>query len=250
MKDLGNRIQDSTIDFTFHSHQSDGTPASLAGTPSLAIYKGDNIDEANNGVSLTTDFDSRVGLNHVRIDTASDDFYQTANDYTVVISQGTVAGIDVAGVPVAMFSIENRAGGTAGSSTVSSFSASALNQLAGLDVQLVSTVSDDGLVSIVRGDDYAAIDGRAITITNNNGTWPDLTGAVVHLTAKLDDSILTATGTVIEPTGIQRIEIELTNEQTNVKPGIWDYDIQATLASGNVVTLQMGRLQIHQDITV
>lgn len=248
MKDLGNRTDNSVIDFVFHSHLADGTPETLAGSPALAVYKGNNVAESSQGITLTTDFDTRVGLNHVRVDTSVDAFFEIGNDFTIVISQGTVNGIDVSGIPVATFSIKNRAG--AYDSTVTGFSSAALSQLAGMNIQLVSPIADDGVISIVRGDDYAAVDGRAVDLKNEEGTWPDLTGATITLTAKLDTETLTTTGQVVTPVGSQHVQIELTSAETDLKPGIWDYDIQATLASGNIVTLQIGRIQVFQDVTV
>lgn len=106
--DLGDRAEDSTIDFMFQTRNTSAAPATLAGTPAISVYKANGTTESTAGVTLTADFDSRTGLNHVRIDTSSDAFYATGNDYMVVITTGTVNSVSVVGTVVATFSIDNR----------------------------------------------------------------------------------------------------------------------------------------------
>jgi len=108
MKHLGNLIEDQIIDFTFSTHSADGTPTSLAGTPAISVYKANSTTRTTEGVTLTVDFDSVTGLNHVRIDTSAHAFYATGNDYSVIITTGTVDGTSVVGTTLAVFSIENR----------------------------------------------------------------------------------------------------------------------------------------------
>lgn len=105
---LGDFTEDATIDFKFNTTEADGTPITLAGTPVLSVYKANSTTESTAGITLTVDFDSRTGLHHVRIDTSADAFYATANDYTVVITTGTVDSVSVVGTAIAKFSIENR----------------------------------------------------------------------------------------------------------------------------------------------
>ena len=108
MKHLGNLTEDQIIDFTFSTHSADGTPTSLAGTPAISVYKANSTTQTTEGVTLTVDFDSVTGLNHVRIDTSAHAFYATGNDYSVIITTGTVDGTSVVGTTLAVFSIENR----------------------------------------------------------------------------------------------------------------------------------------------
>lgn len=107
----GDLTEDQTLDFTFTTRQfSTGAPFTLAGTPALSVYKANGTTQSTAGVTLTVDFDTVTGLNHVRIDTSADAFYATANDYSVVITTGTVDGVSVMGETIATFSIENRNG--------------------------------------------------------------------------------------------------------------------------------------------
>ena len=109
MKYLGNLTEDQVIDFHFSTHKADGTPITLGGTPAVKIYRANATDsEATAGVTLDVDFDGVTGLHHVRIDTSTDAFYSAANDYSVVITAGTVDSVSVVGTVLATFSIENR----------------------------------------------------------------------------------------------------------------------------------------------
>jgi len=109
MKYLGDLTEDQTIDFKFSTHKADGTPITLAGTPAVKIYKANATDsETATGVTLSVDFDGVTGLHNVRIDTSADAFYATGNDYSVVITTGTVDSVSVVGTVLATFSIENR----------------------------------------------------------------------------------------------------------------------------------------------
>jgi len=111
MKYLGNLTEDQTIDFKFSTHQADGTPITLAGTPAPAVkvYKGNATDsETATGVTLSVDFDGVTGLHNVNIDTSAAAFYAVGSDYSVVITVGTVDGVSVVGTVLATFSIENR----------------------------------------------------------------------------------------------------------------------------------------------
>lgn len=105
---LGNFAEDATLDFKFSTVDATGAPTTLAGTPALSVYKANGATQSTAGITLSVDFDSVTGLNHVRIDLSADAFYATGNDYDVVITTGTVDGASVVGYVVASFSIENR----------------------------------------------------------------------------------------------------------------------------------------------
>jgi hypothetical protein len=108
LKYLGNLTEDQVIDFKFSTHKADGTPITLAGTPVVKVWKANATDsEVATGVTLAVDFDGVTGMHGVRIDT-SDAFYAVANDYSVVITTGTVDGVSVVGTVLATFSIQNR----------------------------------------------------------------------------------------------------------------------------------------------
>ncbi len=109
MQYLGDYAEDyATLNFKFSTHQTDGTPITLSGTPVISVYKANNPAQATAGISLNTDFGSVTGMHHVLIDLSADDFYEAGSDYQVVITAGTVDSISVIGTVLAHFSIENR----------------------------------------------------------------------------------------------------------------------------------------------
>lgn len=97
------------IDFKFVTTDADGLPTTLAGTPSLTVYKDNSATQSAVGVTLTVDFDSVTGQHHVRIDTAADaTFYGAGSNFQVQIAAGTVDGVSVVGYSVREFSIQKR----------------------------------------------------------------------------------------------------------------------------------------------
>ena len=120
--------------------------------------------------------------------------------------------------------------------------------IGGADVTISSPVASDGTtVTIVRGDDYNSADGRSIIWTGATADqWPDLSGATVVLTAINQNDILRKTLTVTQATGTQQFNMQLTNEETEITSGRYKYDVQATLASGNVITMLAGELIVKK----
>ncbi len=104
----GDRAPASTVYFNFNTASfADGSPITLAGTPSLAVYK-NSLTQSTAGLTLTVDYDSVTGLHHVVVDTSADGtFYAAGNDFTVVIAAGTVGGTSVVGRVVGSFSLNN-----------------------------------------------------------------------------------------------------------------------------------------------
>lgn len=109
MQYLGDYAEDyATLNFKFSTHKADGTPIALAGTPAVSVYKANGTTQSTAGITLSVDFDSVTGLNNVLIDLSADAFYAVGNDYSVVITTGTVNSVSVVGTVLAHFSIENR----------------------------------------------------------------------------------------------------------------------------------------------
>lgn len=104
-KYLGDFKAGATVSFKFTTYKpSTGAPFVLAGTPVVSVYKSNNTTETTTGVTLTVDFDSRAGLNHVEIVT-TDAFYADPGQYEVVITTGTVDSVSVVGACVGRFTI-------------------------------------------------------------------------------------------------------------------------------------------------
>lgn len=106
----GDFAPSSIIDFKFTTRRfSTGAPFTLAGTPAVSVYKDNSTTQSTSGVTLTVDFDTVTGLNHVRIDTSADGtFYSAGSNFQVVITAGTVDSVSVVGEAVGEFSLNNR----------------------------------------------------------------------------------------------------------------------------------------------
>jgi hypothetical protein len=118
--------------------------------------------------------------------------------------------------------------------------------LATSTVTVVGPVLSTGTISLVVGDSYKAVDGRAIAISS--GGWPDLTGATITFTIKSKTGAVTTpyAGSVVTPNGANaKVQIELTSAQTSaIADGLWTYAFSAALANGDVVTLAGGTLKV------
>ncbi len=123
-------------------------------------------------------------------------------------------------------------------------------------VTIVSPVVQGGTVQIVRGDDYANADGRALTfnISDPSGAGiPSLTGATVRFkTAPAwmsgTGTGLNVVGTVVTGTGTTRtVRFDLTSAQTaSLPPAVHKFDVEATV-SARVITLLQGQCTVLAD---
>ncbi len=96
-----------TFDVKFTTVNASGVPTALLGTPAVAAYVGNDTVELTAGITLTVDFDTRTGLNNVRVVATGANGYAAGN-YQLVITAGTVDGNSVVGYVVAQFSLEAR----------------------------------------------------------------------------------------------------------------------------------------------
>lgn len=125
---IGDYAPGDTIDCNFGTvRPSTGASFTLGGTPEISVYKDNGTTESTTGVTLTADFDTRTGLNHVRITTGSDgSFYSAGSFFEAVITTGTVDSVSVVGQPVCSFSLgKTQAKSTAGGITEASFATTA-----------------------------------------------------------------------------------------------------------------------------
>lgn len=109
MNYLGDFRLGDTLDFKFATTAAaTGAPTTLSGTPVISAYPGNSTTELTAGITLTVDFDSRTGLNNVRVVATGGNGYATATNYALVITTGTVGGTSAVGYVVGTFSIEAR----------------------------------------------------------------------------------------------------------------------------------------------
>jgi hypothetical protein len=106
---------------------------------------------------------------------------------------------------------------------------------------IVSPVVEGGNLLLVKGDDYLNVDGRALTWTENSGTWPDLSEAAVHLIIG-DRRFFRKEITVTTPTGNPKaLRAELTRVETaKFTQASYPFVVEATMETGSRVTLIKG----------
>jgi hypothetical protein len=104
---LGDFDAGATLYFKFTTFRpSTGAPFTLAGSPAISVYKDASTTQSTSGVTLTADFDSVTGLNHVAIDTSADGaFYAAGSFFDVVVTTGTVDSVSAVGVVVGRFTL-------------------------------------------------------------------------------------------------------------------------------------------------
>jgi len=126
--------------------------------------------------------------------------------------------------------------------------AGALAALGAHDVTVVSPVSECGAVLIHAGDDYKAADGRGVVFTvADAGHLLRLDEAGALLRFKCRQGTWTATMVASTPAGYT-VTFEPTRVQTAVLTGAQPYELEATQADGDVITLAVGRLEVARDI--
>ena len=108
-----------------------------------------------------------------------------------------------------------------------------------------AVVADGTSITVVRGDDYLNTDGRALTFTG--ATWPTLTAGTVALIVDTSGTPTSYSGVITAATSCY---VELTTAQTTALSArrTYDYDLQATLSNGSIVTLVQGTLLVVEDI--
>lgn len=204
---LGDYVDDATVDFCFTTVNTSGAPTQLAGTPAISVYKDNNTTQTTTGVTLTVDFDSVTGLNHVRIAT-TDAFYATGTDFHVVITTGTVGGTSVVGYCVAQFSIEKRRadanvtkfGGTAGTFSsgrpeVNTTHVAGTSQTAGDIIGDTNDIQARLPAALVGGRIDASVGAMAANVITAAATAADFTTEVTSGLSTLDAAgVRTAVG--------------------------------------------------------
>ena len=122
-----------------------------------------------------------------------------------------------------------------------------LNLIGTAAYTVTSPVSSDGTaITIVRGDDYLLTDSRQLAFTSTG--WPTITCATVKLRVKFGKTA-TITEYSATVTGAQACYVALTTTQTAAMvPGVYKFDLQATLSNLSVVTLVQGALSVWEDV--
>ena len=189
---LGDFAPNQQVDFLFTSRDSTGTPSTLSG-PVLSIYRDGNTTEFTTGLSLSTDFDARVGLNRCLIDTSAlSTAYLEGHDFNVVFTAGQVSPTTVVGEVVGQFSLNNRWGGASLYGKLA-----AAGTLSTLSLPSLGTTTND----IYDGHVFVAISGAGM---GQSRTISKYTGATAsgQLDAALTTAVASTTTSALFPSPI------------------------------------------------
>jgi hypothetical protein len=126
---LGDFAVGATLHHKFTTRRfSSGAPFALAGTPVVSAYEDDSTTQITAGITLTVDFDTVTGLNHLTVVASSGNGYEAGKTYHLVITTGTVDSVSVVGEVVGSFTMEKtaifgRVGAPAGASIAADIAA-------------------------------------------------------------------------------------------------------------------------------
>lgn len=124
----------------------------------------------------------------------------------------------------------------------------ALGRLGAGRVQVVAPISSDGRrLTLVRGDDYQASDGRAIEFLEQSANWPDLSGAAATLTVKFLDAAVSISAEIVIASGpSKKVRAQLSSSQTGSFPVVdfAAFTLEAITAAGHRITLARGAVTI------
>lgn len=149
----------------FNTTKADGTPITLAGTPTVKICRGSDLTGSTTGVTLVVDAGSVTGLHTVAVDPATAAAYLLpGNVFTAQITAGTIDGVSAVGAVVAKFVVERI---SAGIQFV--LSASSVNGGTLTDNGLLTSVDVDAIVAVEADGGSFAGQPRQIA-TYNKGT--------------------------------------------------------------------------------
>lgn len=176
----GDRTVASTVGGSFRTSVNKvGT--TLSGSPVLSVYKRGSSTPSTSGVAVNVDVNSLTGFNTWTVDTSqSAAFYVFGGDFDVVITTGTINGVNVAGEVVGCFTLAACAGivraaiaqaGAAGSVTLDSGASATDNIYNGLIVMITSGTGA-GQARLVTGYTGAS---KVATTGPNWTTNPDST---------------------------------------------------------------------------
>ena len=109
-----------------------------------------------------------------------------------------------------------------------------------------------GDLEIVRGDDYTAATGRALPAWSSGDWTPFSLTTAISVTFKArtrySDSAFEQAASVLSDT---QVRVELAAAQTGafaVGRDAYDFDLEAVLAGGEIVTLAQGRMTVIEDV--
>lgn len=203
----GDFVIGSTFDFKFTSMDA-GIPTSISGGH-IAAYPDNSTTEILAGITFTPDFDSRTGLNNVRIVMTIGNGYASGSNYDLVLISGTIGGKNAVGYAVGSFSISARNTGGASDpwATYLISGSYAPSQAGGVLMSrmpsgtvVVGQNNDKTGYSLASPQSYDRIGNTSGTLTNVLNVVNPVTAGVV--TGSVLGNVNGSVNNVVQPVGI------------------------------------------------
>lgn len=217
----GDRAAASTVMIMFATTVN-GVPTTLAGTPAVSVYK-NSTTESTAGITLAVDYDGRTGLNQLLIDTSADGtFYATNNDFTAVITTGTVGGVSQVGVEVGAFSIGRS---SASAPTVAQIATAVWQDATAGDFTTAGSIGKDMKTGAVPGA------ANGLFIAGTNAATSITTGLTANIIGNITGALSGAVGSVTGAVGSVTAGVTLA---ASAVQAIWDALTSALTTVGSI----------------
>jgi len=185
----------------FNTYQpSTGASFTLA-SEAVDVYKGSSAtqDADDSGLTIDDDFDGVTGFHLVCVDTSADGtFYSAGDNFTVVLTAGTVDSVSVAGTAVLSFSLAQsssfaRLGAPAGASVSADIAAieGQTDDIGAAGAGLTAIDLPNQTMDIV-GSITGNLSGSVGSVTGAVGSVTGAVGSVTGLTASNLDATITS----------------------------------------------------------
>ncbi len=159
-----------TVYFQFNTRKSTGEPVELLNGVFDVFRDGETTPITMYSVPMHTEISTGQYAVEVYFSPIDPAAMPAGADYSVVLTRGTVDGIDVSGTVLAQFSIENRYTATDGTTAAQLAAIRAKTDLIGTGtLTVVSPVTAAGEINIIQGDTYSASE---VSWTDTGATWP------------------------------------------------------------------------------
>lgn len=167
-----------------------GAPTTLAGTPVVSIYEDDSLTQITAGITLTVDFDSVTGLNHLTVVATGGNGFEIDKFYQAVITTGTVDSVSVVGEVVWTFSL--------GASAAAQDLANATDGLGAIKAETATIVADTnelqsddvpGLIAALNDVSTADINAQVADVIKTDAISQPSQGAPTA-TPTLEDAVM------------------------------------------------------------
>jgi len=252
---LGDLSEDAVVSFMWTTVNASGAPASLdADTGTISIYspsQGASTTQWGSGVTLTTPFDSTEGLHKVTIDTSNVTdgvaSFTIGEDFSVVVTVGSVAGQSIVGYVLREFSIENRSLGQPTGATVAA-------DIIALKAETVNILADTASMIIDTNALFASavnstiVADTASTVIDTNALFASAVNSTIKTTT---DSILVDTASIVIDTNALFASAVNSTINTGVVSIVATVDGLNDISSANVATEISDALTVdtHTELT-